>query len=246
MTRGFPPTGRVALDIETISPNVGKNERPDFGNPDDFELLAVGLAYDGPRNPTVGSKRVLLRDDPSPAAELDLLQRTVSALRTYNPETLITYSGEEFDLPILLGRPIRAADNPAGDAALGELETALNGVEHDDLKYEAWETYGDYLTLEELAIKEGLRPAETRFEDFDHGMDLPSVRPSNSTKPTVQSKDIPGIGEVWLHARSPVHDNIGPCNVDATRDLIEHYTLGDIEHLFSLADARPFNSNDIN
>lgn len=236
----MPPTtesrGRVALAIETITPDA--DEEPEYGDPDDYELLAVALAYDGPRNPTVGTERLLLRDDPSPDAELDLFQRLLSALTTYDPATIVTFGGEEFDLPILLGRPIRANDEQPGYAIRNNLDTLVESFDHQDLAEDAREAYGDDATLEDVLRGEGLEPTETRFDDVDHGLDLAAVRSSESA--VVGNDDVANVGEVWLHARSPFHDDIGPCRVEPTRELIERHAMGEVEHLFDLADARPF------
>lgn len=239
----MPPTtdsrGRVALAIETITPGVDAGEDPADGDPDDHELLAVALAYDGPRNPTVGTERVLLRDDPSPDAELDLFQRLLSALTTYDPETLVTFGGEAFDLPILLGRPIRINEDQPGHAIRNNLDTLVDSFDHQDLREDAREADGDDATLENTLRSEGIEPTETRFDDYDHGLDLEAVRPAKNATPTVERDDVAAVGEVWLHARSPHHDDVGPCHVGPTRELIERHAMGQVEHLFELADARP-------
>lgn len=52
--------GRLALDIETISPTLDDNEYPDLDNPDDFELLATALAYEPPDSADKDTKQIVL------------------------------------------------------------------------------------------------------------------------------------------------------------------------------------------
>ena len=89
-----------------------------------------------------------------------------------------------------------------------------------------------------LRVGAGLR--RTFFDDYAHELDLQRIRPTDADTDYVDSGDIPGIMETWLHARSDSHDDIGPCNLEHTERMLSDYILGDIEHLITLSHRIPF------
>jgi len=67
-----PPSGRLALDIETISPGFGPDDDVDTENPERYELAAIGFAYDGPES-HLPETEILLRETPSLEAEFEFI-----------------------------------------------------------------------------------------------------------------------------------------------------------------------------
>lgn len=66
--------GRLAVDIETASPN---GQPSDFRNTDDFELVAVGLGHRAGDDATVDVEVLLRNGDWSLDHTADLLRRVV-------------------------------------------------------------------------------------------------------------------------------------------------------------------------
>lgn len=237
----MPLSGRLALDIETISPDFGPDDEVDFENPEHFQISAIGLAYDGPgAGGRIPRTQVLFRRSPGSNAELDFLRRINAELWAIQPAKIVTYAGDFFDLPMLKKRPTYAANDPAGDGVSGDIQAAHNNAESVDLGDPAAETYGYGTGLDDLIEYEGLERRKTYFDDYDHQLDLDAVRPSDADTEFVDSGDVFKILETWLHARSDTHDAIGPCNVEATKELLTDYILGDIEHLLTLESQLPF------
>ncbi|WP_226024041.1 3'-5' exonuclease [Halomicrobium salinisoli] len=97
---------RLALDIETISPHLTSDDDPDWEDPEDFQLAAIGFAYDGPgAGGRLPRTQILTRRAPGLASELDLLRRINAELWAYQPDEIVTYAGDFFDLPMLKKRP---------------------------------------------------------------------------------------------------------------------------------------------
>lgn len=60
-------TRRLALDIETISPHLSPDDDPDWEGPEDFQLAAIGFAYDGPEaGGRLPRTQILIRRAPGP------------------------------------------------------------------------------------------------------------------------------------------------------------------------------------
>lgn len=227
--------GRIALDIETISPNLGPNDRPDFEDPNDFEIFIIGLGYQSPDG-DIADLSALFRTNPTPEAELGLIQEAINWIDAYEAEQLITYNGSTFDLTHLQGRPELIEGE--GGSVTTLVQDTLTAFDHLDLKHAAWRQFGDYTTLEELCRYIGEPVEETKYADFEHGFELGEVlNHPITTDLTVESGHIPEIGERWLNA---VSDFDGEGDTDETRKMLEHYALADIKPLFKLADAHPF------
>jgi len=234
-------TRRLAIDIETISPHLSPDDDPDWEDPEDFQLAAIGLAYDGPEaGGRLPRTQILTRRAPGLASELDLLRRINAELWAYRPDEIITYAGDFFDLPMLKKRPVYAADGPAGDGLAGDLQTVIGSAESIDLGDFAADVYGYGTGLDDLIQHQQVGLRRTYFDDYDHQLELETIRPTDADTEYVDSGDVPGIMETWLHARSDSHEAIGSCHVENTEAMIRDYILGDIEHLLTLDEQRPF------
>jgi len=221
---------RLALDIETISPRLEPNEYPDFEDPDDFELFAVALQYQDAGRPPE-RPRVLFRDSLSPRAERDLIERVADRVLYHRPDEIVTYNGDDFDHWLLRERPFRAGETPDAERVSDAIERALGSAESVDLIDDAWERCGEYTTLEAACRSAGLEPAVTSYEEYDHG--LPESVRRHLDGDALEGAHVPVIGEAYLAALDGHRDDI---DTDAVRRMIRAYAVGDIEHLFSLAD----------
>ena len=235
--------GRFAIDIETVSPSLDRYERvPDFRDSQYFELLAVVLGYeasDGKRE-----AEMLFREAQGPDGELDLVTRTCDWIEARAGETFLTYGGTSFDVPHLLGRArAAAAESPGRADAVRRLEELLEtNLEHVDVQPPVWEAFGEYTRLEEACEAVGIDTEDTRWADFEHGIDLDELRPAKYRgDETVVNRDIPVFGERYL-ALADV-DATETVTFRALRDLLDHYGREDVAHLFELADARPFDGS---
>lgn len=232
--------GRFALDIETVSPSLEAYERPpDFGDPAHFELLAVVLGHEAP-----GGERevtVLFRDGTTAESELDLVESAVRWLADRDGDTYLTYGGEHFDVPQLLGRTEAAvAASGAGEGPLRTLRRLLESeLDHVDVQPAAWDAFGDYTSFEKACAAAGVETTPTRWDAFDHGVDLDDHRPPEDRgEPTVRNRDVPLLGERLLDLAAV--DATDTVTFRALRDLLDHYARADVAPLFDLADARPF------
>lgn len=247
---------RAAFDIETVSPQLDDGERPDFDDSRQFELLAAAIAYeypDGSRETTVH-----WRDGWGPAAELAVAEWVVDSLA--DVETVVTYNGTAFDAVHLVGRA-RIAGAAAGRREPFErAETLVDRIDHVDLQPPAWEAFGNYTSLEGALRAVGIDPVPTDPAAFDHGL-ARAAWPTTPDEP-VKSKDVARLGEIYLDVVSeaaPAAGDTGDCGdtddrtVDRTeiagvdgdelRAMLDHYARADVECLFELADARPFDGD---
>ena len=229
------PSGRLALDIETISPGFSPDDEVDFENPEHFEVSIIGMVYDGPdAGGRLPRQKILFRESPDKEAELDLLREFNAALWAYRPKKLVTYAGDFFDIPILKARPEIIAPTP-GNGITGDLNAAFSNATSVDLGDYAAEKYGYGTRLDDLLNHEdGVSPRQTLFDDYEHDLSLDEIRPSDASTEYVDSGDVPGILETWLHAKSQTHNAIGPCNIEETERMVTDYVTGDIEHLLTI------------
>lgn len=240
---------RLALDIETVSPDLDPGERPDFRDPGDFELLAVALGYEqrGADGLANGERRsrdrdsvestVLFREGTGPAAELDLVELVCDWLDDQPADTLLTYNGEAFDLLHLRGRS-RLASEALGSrpGVAARIDAVLGGVVHDDLRDRAVERFGGRPTFESACRRVGIEVPETRWADYDHGTDPTDWRGAIGTHaPDVKNTDVPQFGAAYLDLA-----DVGATHTLTFRELerlLADYARSDVEPLFELADA---------
>lgn len=232
--------GRFAIDIETVSPPLDHYEvPPDFRDPQYFELLAVVLGYESPRGER--ETEMLFRRDDTPADELALGERVLDWMAAREGDAYLTYGGESFDRPQLVGRLERAAEACSGDRGTVSRLTRLldEELDHDDLQPPAWDAFGEYTRLEEACRNVGIDPADTPWADYEHGIDLDERRPSKIRGfEKVLNKDVPVFGERYIAlAAAGATETL---TFRALSDLLDHYGREDIVHLFDVADARPF------
>ena len=230
--------GQLAIDIETVSPHLPASQKPDFENPNDFELLCVGTGY-RPSPESDVEVAVHFRAGTSPESEAEVIGSAIQWCLDREASTLITYNGDGFDFPIMRGRARRAGDACGQAGRLRSIFERLDAaVEHDDIKRECWEAFGEYTTLEDSFVAAGVDVTPAFWNDYDHGIDPDSFRiPRYQGKREVTSFDIAQFGERYLTA---VRDGDESRDVQELRAMIDAYTRGDVEPLFELADRRPF------
>lgn len=223
---------RLALDIETISPDVPHDEHPDFQDSTQFEMLAVGLGIEHDDGEV--DLEVLFREDDSKAAEIALLEETIDWLEANAPETVVTYNGDEFDLLHLVGRSKIQTSNQS-DIVL-RYSDWVRSIDHIDLKPPAWKAWGEYTSFENACANVGVDVPPTLVDEYDLGVDLQTRSPYCSSGPTFENGDVPILGEEYLVGQRENTD----LNCDEAERLLREYTESDLWPLFKLADARPF------
>ncbi len=188
--------GRFALDIETVSPTLGQYETPpEFDDPRYFELLAVALGHESPEGEV--ESEVLFREGETPASELALVARTLDWFDQREGTELVTYGGETFDVPQLVGRA-KEAESATGSERNGLAERLRALLEselaHVDLRRPAWDAFGDYTRLEDACRNVGVKPSDTRWNEYDHGIDLDEL----------STREVPGLREGHQQGRPGV------------------------------------------
>jgi uncharacterized protein YprB with RNaseH-like and TPR domain len=201
----------IAVDIETISPNT---DDPNPQNPDDLELLCIGVGYREHNNAPVET-HVLMRRGLSPRHEIELLDRLYEWVLTHRAEKLLTYNGTKFDIVHLRGRADRADRSCETDNLIRDkIDSILEVHRHVDLFDTARDVYDFWPKLEQVCRDYGISVPETLYQGR-----------------VVENSIIPRLGEEYL--RSIENGNRLP---DLHRTLIE-YTESDIEPLFHLEDG---------
>ena len=224
---------RLAFDIETVSPTVPHDEMPDFDDPTDFELLAVGLGYQPA--PGGGIERdVLFRDGWGEDAEATLLNDVAAWLdeRATDNARLLTYNGDGFDIPITHGRGRILSQSTGDEGPLAAFRSVVDHVEHVDIKPDAWNAFGTYTKLEETCEYCGCPPTDTILSEYDCGVSPEDVG-LRAGEP-IDNGTIPRLGELYLNRCDEGADRAG------LREALYDYTVADIEPLFVLDDRRPF------
>ena len=115
-----------ATDIETVSPSLDHYEKlPDFEDPQYFELLAVVLGYESPDGER--ETEMLFGTSSAPEDELDSIARILDWLGERQGDTYLTYGGEFFDVPQLIGRgEATLAENPDEQQTVNRRRTRKN------------------------------------------------------------------------------------------------------------------------
>ncbi|MFK5604360.1 3'-5' exonuclease family protein [Haloferax volcanii] len=230
--------GRLAVDIETASPN---GQPSDFRNTDDFELVAVGLGHRAGDDATVDVE-VLLRDgDWSLDHTADLLRRVVEwcEARGAGGEGVVTYNGEYFDEHHLRAWADRVADAGVWADAPRRIDALF--ADHVDLGTLAAEAYPeavrpnrDIPALWKACKEAGVDQPTVWYDDYD----LPA---GYLGRLGVEADHVKGahvgeaLGEAYVEGVVAELDHTRT-HAELTRLLVD-YAAGDIEPLFSLHDA---------
>lgn len=235
---------RAAFDIETVSPMVPNDERPEFGNPHHFELQSAGIAIE--EDGEVEDVHHLTRDGWGDAAELVLIEEIMDVLEGVNPDVTYTYNGTEFDFFLMTERSrICSSDNYT--RAIQRMQDFESVVGHEDLKEDAWAAFGNYTSLEEALLAADVFDDEdelpqTLLTEFDHGIDHTSWSwkdPFSDDVDVLGSTDVAVVGEHYLDG---LEDGRDDQEFHALQEMLDHYVRNDVEHLFDLADARPYSA----
>ncbi|EMA05029.1 hypothetical protein [Haloferax denitrificans] len=231
--------GRLAVDIETASPNGPPS---DFRNTDDFELVAVGLGHrvvGATDADTEVEVEVLLRDgDWSLEHTADLLRRVVEWCEARGGR-VVTYNGEYFDEHHLRAWADRVAD--AGVWADAPRRVDALFADHVDLAGLAAEAYPeavrpnrDIPALWKACKEAGVDQPTVWYDDYD----LPA---GYLERLGVEDAHVKGahvgeaLGEAYVEGVVAGLDHTRT-HAELTRLLVD-YAAGDIEPLFSLHDA---------
>lgn len=230
---------RIAIDIETVSPNHEYWEKPDYREPEDFELLAVALALQRSPGSDIQSQ-VIFRDGWGPESELALIYDTVTQLQAAEAETYLTYNGEAFDFPILRGRARIAAEDAGIDGTLAErIDTALSAGTSDDLKQDVWRAFGKYTALEDACVYVRVPQETPDWQEYAHGLNADDYRiDRDKGNPLLTGADVAQFGEHYLDWYNGDSDD--EKRRSELEELLRVYAVSDVVPLFELADSRPF------
>ena len=209
--------GTVALDIETISPDVDEPTGVDFLNSRHFELLCIGVGYR--ETPTSEPEvDVLWRPGVDTGDEYQLLARLAEWLTNHPIDQILTYNGVDFDVRHIQGRASIVADE-VRDPSLPELlHREFTVPTHRDLMHDVISRHGHRLSLEDAV-------------EAHVGEQVPRTLWEGSP---VSNSDIPRLGEEWLNHRS------GLVQLDYSEDLkrtLEDYVKADVDPLYALLDV---------
>ena len=231
---------RFAFDIETVSPGVAADEYPDFEDSSQFEFLASCVAYREPPD-AEPETAVFFRDEWGPAAEFDVIERTLAWFESRDSNAVITYNGDRFDLLHLRGRAVLASETLGARSGLVDrVDAFVESTESIDLQPEAWDAWGEYTSLEAACKAAGVGTSRTRLDAYDlSAINLDEQRRARDVgTENVLGADVPILGERFLDlADAGATDTL---SFRELRRLLEHYALNDVRPLFELADRRPF------
>lgn len=231
---------RFAFDIETVSPDVPHDQKPNFDDSGDFEFLISAVGYQADPGAEIETE-LFFRDGWTPEAEVDVIESTLDWFDSRDGDTLLTYNGERFDLIHLRGRAEIAGTSAYDhDDLVARVESFLAGIEHDDVRDDARAAYGGYPSLEGTCKKNDVEVVETPLEEYGFSEERLNKTRSSKVwgKDHLVSQDVPVIGEEYLGAV-----NAGETDTEAFENMREglaHYARADIRPLFELADKRPF------
>jgi hypothetical protein len=225
----------VGFDIETVSPEVPDDEYPDFEDPDDFELLAIALAVQksGTAPDEVPDQReVLFRKGRDTASEIQIGSELVDWLQAVDPDVIVTFNGDRFDLNVTIGRMERGGER--GESIAQTLRQTFDKSTHLDLKHSAWSTYGNYTSLEKLCEHQDLPVNYTYWDDYDFPVPVVEKIVETADEEYITSADVARLGELYLISQDNGND------VTAMEAALRDYALADVGQLFTLAGRHPF------
>lgn len=205
--------GSLALDIET-APTV---DNPDFAAPSDWLVFAVALAHRSEDGSTEAT--VFFRETESPTAGQLLLMDVFQWIKTTATagDTLLTYNGLSFDLPIIREQThtCDVIEGPPDVPSLtSQWETLLDLLPRRDLFLEARDQQPEtakWPALVEACEDRGIRTKSARYENR-----------------VITGEDMPELGEKIMDPTTESDDE---------RATVREYATQDVELLFQLADA---------
>lgn len=205
----------IALDIET----VGLVDDPDPQKKGQMTPFAVGIAYRDHYGAIESD--VLLRRDLSRAAERELLRNTAKWISSHpRADTLVTYNGADFDLPILLERAkqVSRPNNPERWAVRSILSESIGDLVHRDL-------------LDEL---KSLRHPTQKWPKLEQACEARSIE---MEEVEYEQKTVTGEDMLWM-GRAMMLQTQG--TIPDIWDVMHHYAQSDVIPLFELADQVKF------
>ena len=232
------PAPRLAFDIETVNAEISDDDEFDVKNSEHVEMFCICAAYQPePARPV--EYEVFFREDPSPEAELDVIDETVEWLESKPGHTLLTYNGDSFDIPHLEGRARIAAETiDSRFDVLERVESFLEGTDSVDLYPRATEALGEKVQFEEACARFEIEVPETPLDDYEMGIDPIPHRPTyKSIEPVFKGCDVPVVGEKYLQLAA-----VGATETHTFQEMhaaLEHYATTDVTPLFELADRVP-------
>lgn len=202
-------SGAAAIDIECV--NVVPDPDFEFTEPSHWTLFCIPVAFHD-RNGDAVESTVLMRDGPTLRDELDLIREFVQWVRDRRPESLVTYNGGSFDLPILMHRArLCAREIPGHHSADLDLEIVFEALEHRDL-FQAVKRDAGYNVPLESALS---------YHDIDDGGE------TMLNGREITGADMPDLGLRILS---------GKASEEEIR-VVEQYAASDVAPLFELSDC---------
>ena len=221
---------RAVVDIETVLADGVDEATVDLDDSSHVELLCVGVGYQ-PAPGIPASVDVLFRADPSPQAEYDLLEAVCAWLEIRDPESVLTYG--EFDPRHLNGRAERLEERLGKGDVRERLAVFFGDDRHRDVSLG-------------VSLEDAADTVPTYWDVYDHDLDPTTWRrrlqevggwPEGTPldDPVMTNKDIDGVGGRYLELSEELDTPTESRQYRAVRELLRHYTAGDIEPVFQLA-----------
>lgn len=249
----YGSSGRVALDIETIQ-HVTDDEVRSYRdsheyavNPDHFSLVCVGLAYQPSPTPQLPSppvaEHVVFAGDESDREQARAIGEVAACLYAWDADTLLTYGGHWFDLPVLtaLWKATTEAHPENTDGSM-PLPVGTRQYYHADLSRPAMHWFGPS-SLDEAVTACDAGPAKSvQWQAYTHELDLASWRReydaehddqgswASPDQDTIVGTDILYLGEQYLN-----EGEINPTARAALEAMLADYAVDDVRPLFRMA-----------
>lgn len=222
---------RAVVDIETVLADGVDEATLDLQNSAHVELLCVGVGYQ-PAPGLPAAVDVLFRANSSPQAEYDLLEAVCEWLEAREPESVLTYHGG-FDRQHLRGRAEQLEATVGGDGVRNRFEAFLDDDRFRDLG------------LSGMSLEDAAETVPTYWDVYAHDLDpvtwrrrlrelgrYPEETPLDH--PVMTNKDIAPVGARYLELADDLGSPDESQEYRALRELLRHYTAGDIEPVFQL------------
>lgn len=243
-------SGRVALDIETIKHVDDETikayrDEHDAVNPEHISLVCAALAYQPPATPQLPSppsaERVVFADDESDQEQARAIGKIAACLYAWDADTLLTYAGQWFDLPVLnaLWEATGHAHPKSSDTAM-PWSFVIRDYYHADLSKPAMHTFGP-VDLETASDKCDAGPAKAiRWTTYAHDLEIPAWRREfdassdggswdDPEQSTLVGTDVLYIGEKHLRGTDV-----------AVQAMLADYAANDVHPLFQMATDERF------